>query len=101
MADDDDDNDNTYLEVKRLHAEAERMRDEAAELNAAADVKLRDSLSFNPKGLSGQQSRRVQSWGRGKYGATNRGRSLNAAERAAVEDRLRNDGILPRTNERI
>jgi hypothetical protein len=28
-------------------------------------------------------------------------RKLTAAERAAVEERLRNDGILPRTNERI
>jgi hypothetical protein len=27
-------------------------------------------------------------------------RKLTAAERAAVEDRLRRDGILPRTNER-
>jgi hypothetical protein len=28
-------------------------------------------------------------------------RKLSAAERAAVEERLRSDGILPRTNERI
>jgi hypothetical protein len=27
-------------------------------------------------------------------------RKLSAAERAVVEERLRNDGILPRTNER-
>ena len=31
-----------YLEAKRLHAEAQRLRDEAAELNATADRKLRD-----------------------------------------------------------
>jgi hypothetical protein len=65
------------------------------------DIGRTSSIWLNPKGVSGSQSRRVQSWGRGKYGAANRGRSLNAAERAAVEDRLRNDGILPRTNERI
>jgi hypothetical protein len=59
------------------------------------------SIWLNPKGLSGTQSRRVQSWGRGKYGAANRGRSLNAADRASVEDELRSKGILPRTNERI
>jgi hypothetical protein len=28
-------------------------------------------------------------------------RKLNAAERAAVEERLRRDGILPRANERM
>jgi hypothetical protein len=34
--------DTDYLEVKRLHAEAQRLRDEAAELNWTADRKLRD-----------------------------------------------------------
>jgi hypothetical protein len=34
--------DTGYLEAKRLHAEAQRLRDEAAELNATADRKLRD-----------------------------------------------------------
>jgi hypothetical protein len=34
--------DTGYLEAKRLHAEAQRLRDEAAEHNAQADVKLRD-----------------------------------------------------------
>jgi hypothetical protein len=32
---------------------------------------------------------------------TKPGRKLSAAERAVVEERLRNEGILPRTNERI
>jgi hypothetical protein len=34
--------DTGYLEAKRLNAEAQRLRDEAAELNATADRKLRD-----------------------------------------------------------
>ena len=32
----------SYLELKQMHAEAQRLRDEAAELNATADIKLRD-----------------------------------------------------------
>ena len=38
------DDDTGYLEAKRLQAEAQRLRDEAAELNATADRKLRDGL---------------------------------------------------------
>jgi hypothetical protein len=34
--------DTGYLQAKRLQAEAQRLRDEAAELNATADRKLRD-----------------------------------------------------------
>ena len=34
--------DTGYLEAKRLHAEGQRLRDEAAALNATADIKLRD-----------------------------------------------------------
>jgi hypothetical protein len=32
----------SYTELQQMHAEAQRLRDEAAELNARADVKLRD-----------------------------------------------------------
>jgi hypothetical protein len=39
--------------------------------------------------------------GRGRSNPNKPGRKLTAAERAAVEERLRNDGILPRVNERI
>jgi hypothetical protein len=56
------------------------------------DISRTSSIWLNPKGVSGQQSRRVQSWGRGKYGAANRGRNLNAQERAKVERRLRAEG---------
>jgi hypothetical protein len=34
----------SYAELKQMHAEAQRLRDEAAEHNAQADVKLRDGL---------------------------------------------------------
>jgi hypothetical protein len=34
--------DTGYLEAKQMRAEAQRLRDEAAELNATADRKLRD-----------------------------------------------------------
>src|SRR5262249_2167958 len=33
----------SYTELKQMHAEAQRLRDEAAELNATADRKLRDA----------------------------------------------------------
>jgi hypothetical protein len=36
----------------------------------------------------------------GRVRVTTPGRKLSAAERAAVEERLRNEGILPRANER-
>jgi hypothetical protein len=65
------------------------------------DISRTSAISLNPKGVSGLQSRRLQSARLGKFRAANRGRSLNAAERAAVEERLRRDGILPRINERI
>ena len=32
----------SYLELQQLKAEAQRLRDEATELNATADIKLRD-----------------------------------------------------------
>jgi hypothetical protein len=46
----------------------------------------------------GGQRRRLAA---GLVRVTKKGRRLNDRERAAVEERLRNDGILPRTNERI
>jgi hypothetical protein len=55
------------------------------------DISRTSSLSFNPKGVSGQQSRRVQSWGRGKYGAANRGRSLTPTERAEAVKQMHGD----------
>jgi hypothetical protein len=50
------------------------------------------SISFNPKRLSGLQSRRLQNLRAGRFGAANRGRLLNADERRAVETQLRQDG---------
>ena len=67
------------------------------------DISRTSSIWLNPKHVSGLQSRRVLSWGRGKYGAANRGHSLNAEQRAEVEQQLRDAGLLPRTtaSERI
>ena len=64
------------------------------------DISRASSIWLNPKHVSGLQSRRVQSWGRGKYGAANRGHSLNAEQRAEVVEQLRRDGVLPRASER-
>lgn len=50
------------------------------------------ALGFNPKGLSGLQSRRLQNLRAGKFRAANRGRRLNADERRAVENQMRQDG---------
>jgi hypothetical protein len=60
------------------------------------DISRTSSLWLNPKGVSGLQSRRLHSGRLGKFRAANRGHSLNATERAAVEDELRSKGILPR-----
>jgi hypothetical protein len=43
------------------------------------------SISFNPKRLSGLQSRR-------RFGAANQGKRLDGDARRAVEDRLRQEG---------
>lgn len=50
------------------------------------------ALGFNPKGVSGLQSRRLQTLRAGKFRAANRGRRLDAAERQAVENQMRQEG---------
>ena len=50
------------------------------------------AVSFNPKRLSGLQSRRLQNLRAGRFGAANRGKRLEGDARRAVEDRLRQEG---------
>jgi hypothetical protein len=50
------------------------------------------AISFNPKRLSGLQSRRLQNLRAGRFGAANRGRRLNVDECRAVENQMRQEG---------
>jgi hypothetical protein len=50
------------------------------------------SISFNPKRLSGLQSRRLQNLRAGRFGAANRGRVLSDEEKRAVENDLKTSG---------
>jgi hypothetical protein len=58
------------------------------------DIGRTSSIWLNPKGVSGTQSRRVQSWGRGKYGAANRGRRLTDQEQAETIKQMKDAGRL-------
>jgi hypothetical protein len=51
---------------------------------------LRVNIWGNPKG----RSRKIIAMQCGKFRAANRGRVLDAAERAAIEERLRSEGRL-------
>jgi hypothetical protein len=50
------------------------------------------AVSFNPKRLSGLQSRRLQNLRAGRFGAANRGRRLSDEEKRAVENDLKLSG---------
>jgi hypothetical protein len=52
------------------------------------------SISFNPKGLSGQRSRKLVNARLGRFGRANRGRVLSDEEKRAVESDLKRSGRL-------
>lgn len=51
-------------------------------------------LAFNPKGIAGLQSRRLQRLRAGRFGAANKGRTLSGEERQVIEDQLRRDDAI-------
>jgi hypothetical protein len=52
------------------------------------------SLGFNPRGVSGIQSRRLRALKAGRFGPANRGRRLSDEERLAVAEQMQRDGVI-------